>query len=276
MSGTAPELRVGCTGWGYDDWVGPFYAPGTPPSEYLRAYARVFSFAEVDSTFYAAPTPERASRWAADAPAGFLFSPKLPRAITHEARLVGARRVLDGFLDALAPLRRAGKLGPIVAQLPPSFRRGAGEPDLRAFLADWPAEHALAVELRDASWWTGATYDLLRAHDATLVWSVTETGRSPPVATSGAVYLRLVGDRALDSAGRRWARVQREQKAETAYWVERLLEAKGSLRMFVVANNHYVGYAPETAHHLAEALGRPVDLAAARGPGQRGLDAFGA
>lgn len=272
------KARLGCTGWSYPDWVGPFYAPGTAPGDFLRAYARVFDFAEIDSTFYAAPTRERAQAWANATPPGFIFSPKLPRTVTHDARLRDTDDAVGRFLMALAPLRVAGKLGPIVAQLPPSFRRDKDADALAEFVRRWPRDAPLAVELRHASWWTEATYAVLRDAGAALVWSTNETGRAPPVRTADFVYARLVGDRALDASGGRWTHIQRKQDGEIEHWRQALADvlANDPYTVWIVANNHFMGFAPETARIVAEALEilAPQIERASRAEGQRGLGDF--
>ena len=140
------RARIGCTGWSYPDWVGPFYAPGTPASEWLTAYARAFDFVEVDSSFYAAPPRERVEAWARATPPGFTFSLKLPKSLTHERKLRDVDDEVGAFLVALAPLRREGKLGPLVAQLPPSFKRDTAADDLAA-LSPWPRDVPLRSSL---------------------------------------------------------------------------------------------------------------------------------
>lgn len=264
------RVRIGCTGWGYDDWRGGFYPAGTPSSDYLRRYAKVFDFTEVDSSYYAAPARDLVARWAHSTPDNFLFSLKAPGDITHKSGLRDAEDALDGFLVALAPLRQAGKLGPVVLQLPRSFRRERHEDALHAFLARWPRDVALAVELRDASWWTSSTYRALEGARAALVWGVHEGGRAPPVLTSDWGYMRLIGDRALT----RFDRIQRDHAEEMRYWKTRLEdEGAAALRFLLVVNNHFMGFAPGTAARLAEVLGLPgPDLAAAmRSEGQRSL-----
>ncbi|HEX2021412.1 MAG TPA: DUF72 domain-containing protein [Candidatus Thermoplasmatota archaeon] len=267
MSGT----RVGCTGWGYDDWRGGFYAPGTPPSEYLSRYARVFDLVEVDSSYYQPPDRAQAARWAEATPPGFTFALKLPRAIVHDLKLQDAAEATDRFLAALDPLRAAGKLGPLVAVMPPSFRRDLHADALRGYLAAWPRGYELVVELRHPTWWREATYDLLRAHGATLGWSVTEYGRTPPVATTDLAYVRLVGNRTLT----RFDRVQRDVSAEVAFWAK-LLGDSDAARRLVLLNNHLAGFAPASADAMARALGlAPFDLARARrAGGQPALDEF--
>lgn len=267
------DVRLGCAGWSYDDWKGVFYPAGTLPGDMLARYARVFSFAEVDGTHYRPPTRELTARWAEATPPGFLFSLKLPAAITHDAKLRGTEALVDSFVDAVEPLRLARKLAPVLAQFGPDFTRDHDAHALEAFLRAFPLP--VAVELRHASWWTEATYEALRSSRATLVWSVTQHVRTPAVRTSDTVYLRLIGDRALT----RFDRLQREDGGEMAYWRARIvLEGADALHVYVIANNHFLGFGPGTLLRMAALLEveKPDLTAAARERGQPGLGAFGA
>lgn len=271
------RVRIGCSGWSYDDWRGPFYARDAEPGRYLEAYARVFRFVEVDGTFYRAPTAADAERWVRVTPEGFLFSPKLPRAITHDAKLRNVDHQVDAFLDALTPVRRAGKLGPCLLQLPPSFKFDADVDALRGFLRKWPRGVPLTVEFRHASWWRDETYSALREHGAILCWSLNEYGRTPPVATAPAVYARLIGDRALDAGGEYWGEVRRDMWPEIERFREELATQRGiASEAFVIANNHFMGFAPASCQLIATALGEPgFELAkAARAASQRGLSEY--
>lgn len=264
------RYRLGCTGWGWDDWRGGFYPPGTPAAEYLKRYARVFQLVEVDSSYYAAPRREQVERWARETPPGFTFTLKVPGDITHKSRLRETDDLLDRFLVALAPLRTTGKLGPLVLQLPASFRRERDLDALRAFLERFPRDTSLAVELRDASWWRPETYRLLEEHGAALVWSATEHGRAPPVVTTGFVYARLIHDRALT----RFHEIQRDLTDEMQYWKARFEDEGRSARtVYVLVNNHFMGFAPASLARFARILGEPApDLAAAqRASGQARL-----
>src|SRR5919199_724814 len=97
-AGARQRVRVGCQGWNYGDWVTPaagaravFYPRGTRADRMLDTYARAFDTVEVDSTFYAIPTDSALDGWRRRAPLGFTFALKLPREITHEQALRGAR-----------------------------------------------------------------------------------------------------------------------------------------------------------------------------------------
>ena len=268
------EYWLGCSGWAYEDWVGPFYPAGTPPGDYLERYARVFRTVEVDSSFYRSPTPFLVRRWTDRTPVGFRFSFKVPRDVTHESDDAKAASVLAQFLSALAPLRAAGKLGPVVLQFPASFRAPAGTDRLRRLLGAIPAEFLLAVELRHGSWWTPATRALLDGRRAALVWSVIPGTEPPPWVTGDFVYARLVGDRALT----RFDRIQRDRTPDLERMRARFEdEARSVGAIYGYANNHFMGYGPGTVAALATTLGTSVpDLsAAARSPGQQTLAGLG-
>jgi uncharacterized protein YecE (DUF72 family) len=262
---------IGCSGWAYDDWVGPFYPSGTPPGDFLSRYARVFRVVEVDSSFYRAPSPFLVRRWSDRTPDGFRFALKIPRDVTHEATPTALHDVLNPFLASLEPLRSRGKLGPVVLQFPPSFRAGTGAGRLGALLDAIPREYALAVELRHSSWWTESTRALLAARGAALVWSVVPETRPPPWVTGEFLYARFIGDRALTQ----FDRIQRDARPEVVT-MKRLFETEGRAvdSVFAFANNHFMGFGPGTAAMISEVLGEPPpDLgAAARAPGQSRLE----
>ncbi|HTZ61206.1 MAG TPA: DUF72 domain-containing protein [Thermoplasmata archaeon] len=265
-----PDIWLGCSGWAYDDWVGPFYPTGTPAGEFLERYARVFRTVEVDSSFYRAPTPFLVRRWADRTPAGFRFALKVPRDVTHEPDEAAGAEVLRRFLASLAPLRDAGKLGPLVLQFPASFRAPAGAPKLERWLGDVPVEYSLAVELRHDSWWVPSTRSALEARRAALVWSIVPGTEPPPWVTTDFVYARFVGDRALT----RFDRIQRDRRADVERMRERFRnEARSVGAIYGYSNNHFMGFGPATVAVISESLGAPrPDLsAAARSPGQRTL-----
>ena len=266
-----PEYWLGCSGWAYDDWVGPFYPSGTPPGDFLALYAQVFRTVEVDSSFYRAPSPFLVRRWAERTPAGFRFSLKVPRDVTHEKDAARGDEVLRTFLANLRPLADAGKLGPVVLQFPPSFRASKGAGRLEELLALVPREFALAVELRDPSWWTPATQGALESRGAALVWSVVPETRPPPWVTGEFLYARFVGDRALT----KFDRIQRDAGPELSLMRRRFEEeGRDTGNIYAYANNHFVGFGPGTVRAFAEELRLPPpDLSrAGRPPGQRTLE----
>ena len=83
------ELRIGISGWRYPPWRGDFYPKGLAQKNELRFASRTVNSIEINGSFYALQTPERYANWYADTPAGFVFSVKAPRLITHVLRLRG-------------------------------------------------------------------------------------------------------------------------------------------------------------------------------------------
>jgi uncharacterized protein YecE (DUF72 family) len=261
---------LGCSGWAYDDWLGPFYPPGTPPGDFLELYSRVFRVVEVDSSFYRAPTPFLVRRWATRTPAAFRFALKVPRDVTHESDDAKGAEVLGGFLASLAPLRTSGKLGAIVLQFPASFRYPGGNEKLQQLLNQVPIEIPLAVELRHGSWWVPSTRQLLEERRAALVWSIVPGTEPPAWVTADFVYARFVGDRALT----KFDRIQRDRQPDLDRMRRRFDdEARAAGTIYGFANNHFMGFGPGTVVALAATLGAPApDLSAVgRGSGQRTL-----
>lgn len=267
-----PKVRVGCSGWSYDDWRGVFYPRDAPPGEWLERYARVFDTVEVDSTYYALPSRETVARWARVTPPGFLFLPKLPGAITHERSLRGTEALLDEFIERVVPLRLAGKLGPVLAQFPASFVPEKDQEALAGWVARLPSDLKWAVELRSAKWWRTPIADVLREHGVALAWSVNQHAPVHDVETAPFLYARFIGDRELT----RFSHIQRDLSAHIVWMKERLERAERVNEAYALVNNHFMGYGPGTSQLVQELLGLPVsDAALAMRPArQRGLGDF--
>ncbi len=143
---------IGCAVWAYKGWVGELYPQGTRSADFLHLYSRRFSTVEGNTTFYAVPNQETVTRWAAETPSGFKFCLKLPRDITHKGKLQPCIPDALQFLQGMSPL--GNRLGPIFAQLPPSYAPTSID-DLTAFLEAWPQNQApLALEVRHQNWFT--------------------------------------------------------------------------------------------------------------------------
>jgi uncharacterized protein YecE (DUF72 family) len=188
-------IRVGCTGWSLPAGMTEEF-PGE--GSHLARYAGRFRAVEISSSFYRHHLPRTYARWAATVPADFRFAVKLPRAVTHEARLGPAGRPsLQRFLAEVAEL--GDRLGPLLAQLPPSLPFDTERTS--AFFADLAArtDAALVCEPRHPSWFTGAADALLAE------LRVARVAADPSVAPAaahpggwgGLVYRRLHGSPAV-------------------------------------------------------------------------------
>jgi uncharacterized protein YecE (DUF72 family) len=293
------HLRVGCAGWAYDEWVGPVYAQ-VPSNQRLRAYATRFNLVEIDSTFYAVPTPTVVQGWldqVADVP-DFHFTAKLPQAITHEALPAGGletvESTLDEFLDVVvSTLEDAGRFESVLVQLPPRFR-GATAPEkatmlegLAKLLSRLAADRRhVAVEFRHPSWFgsDGAldaqARDALHSQGAGLV-SVDGLGFEPtPTKTAPWSHFRLHGRSSnLRSLGPKGPGVP-QKGPYSARELQALASAiRGSLEKdsstSVILTYHEAGQSARSAVSLLGALGRPVRGLPILPLGTRSLNDFG-
>lgn len=185
----APRRLIGCAGWSIPKEAAAAFPEG---GSHLERYAAVFPAVEINSSFYRPHRPETYARWAASVPDAFRFSIKLPRAITHDAKLANVDEQLDRFV------REAGELGPklgcVLVQLPPGgvFDAAVAADFLPRLRERFPC--MLAWEARHPTWFGEAATDLLRAHGVTRVEADPPAGQpGPHVPTADAAYLRLHG-----------------------------------------------------------------------------------
>ncbi|WNZ24338.1 DUF72 domain-containing protein [Leptolyngbya sp. NK1-12] len=144
------EFWLGCAIWGYKDWVGDLFPPGSRAADFLHLYSRRFTAVEGNTTFYSIPDAETVRRWAAATPEGFKFCPKLSKTLTHQGLLAPTIAETIAFLERMQGL--GDRLGVVFAQLPPSYSPDAFD-DLQTFLAAMPRDQVnLAVEVRHLNW----------------------------------------------------------------------------------------------------------------------------
>ncbi len=238
------EVRIGCSGWSYRDWRDDFYPPGTPASRWLGHYASIFDTVEVNATFYRLPAHSTVRGWADQVPDGFLFAVKASRYLTHMRRLRDIEAGLGRFWERLEPLLEAGKLGPVLWQLPERFERD--DETLAAALASLPAaEHCF--EFRHPSWFAPGVYSLLEEHGASLALGDDPRRQLPHASPVGPVaYLRLhYGSRGRDG---------NYSDRELAAWRRRIAAWRSRRRVFAYLNNDWSGFAPRNAKTLRAGL----------------------
>ncbi|HEX9220175.1 MAG TPA: DUF72 domain-containing protein [Gemmatimonadaceae bacterium] len=183
-------VHLGCAGWNIPrEYSRRFPNAGT----HLQRYATVFNTTEINSCFYRPHRFTTYERWAASVPEDFRFAVKLPKAITHEARLVGAAPALERFLGETSGL--GTKRGPVLIQLPPSFAFDPGPAD--SFFTELRERHEgdAVFEPRHETWFTDEVELLLRKHRIARV--AADPACVPAAAEPGGyerlLYLRLHG-----------------------------------------------------------------------------------
>src|SRR5262245_46934752 len=139
---------IGTTAYSLPDWVGPFYPVGTSSQRVVGFYATQFPFVEINSTFYRVPTEGQISRLAARTPAGFRFSLKVPRSISHEGRETD----IDQFRLAADELAERKQLAGLVLQFPESFENTIQHRDWLDWVSEGLKPHPVWVEFRHWSW----------------------------------------------------------------------------------------------------------------------------
>nr|UXE46126.1 hypothetical protein Hi04_10k_c5714_00016 [uncultured bacterium] len=264
------KIRVGSCAWSFGDWRGVFYPDDLPESHWLQFYAQYFLAVEVDSTFHAAPAGNSVRRWAEATPASFRFACKLPRQITHIARLRDCAEELNSFLRAVEPLGQ--KLQVILIQLPPSLTPIDSKQALRKFLAQLPRDFRFAIEFRHAGWHRPQFIRLLEKYRICWVWAditpLNERNLAPfefLPCTTDFVYLRLLGDYATKydvdgSHVHHYEKLLWKREAALESWSLKIQRHFPDVRsVWAFAGNHFEGFAPETCQRLAQRLG--FDLA---------------
>lgn len=187
-----PTIYAGTSGWAYSSWKPDFYPAKLASARFLSYYATRLNSVEVNYTFRSFPTAKLLKGWIDATPAGFKFAIKAHQSITHIKRLRGAGGSTSKFVTALEPLENAGKLGPVLFQLPPQLK--CDVPLLTEFLSGLPRHLRAAFEFRNTSWFTEEVFAVLRNRNATLCLAESEEIQTPPVQTADFFYLRLRKD----------------------------------------------------------------------------------
>ena len=186
------NLFAGTSGWAYPTWKPGFYPADVPSRAFLPVYASRLTSVEVNYTFRTLPTETQLQGWLDATPPGFRFSFKAPQRITHFQRLRNSNEAVAEFVASLAPAQQAGKLGPLLFQLPPNFAADTTRlADLFAAPALRNTKLQLAFEFRHESWFTEAIYTLLHQHNAALCIAESDDLATPEVHTANFFCYRL-------------------------------------------------------------------------------------
>src|SRR5262249_315802 len=152
--------------------------------------------------------------WASQVPPSFRFVLKAQQLISHVKRLQNAEQETDAFLDVASVLGE--RQGPILFQLPPSFKKDI--PRLDAFLKHIAGRVKVAFEFRHASWFGDELTDCLRAHAAVLcVADGDDLPSTDLVRTADWGYLRLRDDNYTDDGLRDWLKRIKVHKWDETY-----------------------------------------------------------
>ena len=143
------QYYIGCSGWSYSAWQGPFYPSNQDSSsDWLPFYASVFNYVEIDSSFYRTPNVFTVKSWFNKTPENFKFTAKFPKLITHDKRLKDVSKELQYFIQSMLPLKE--KTLALLIQLPPSLKITEGIENLRQYVVpELDDRFRYAIEVRD-------------------------------------------------------------------------------------------------------------------------------
>ena len=267
------KIYIGTSGWSYPTgegtWKGHFYPPGKYNE--LEFYSQFFNSVEVNSSFYRPPGAAYAENWAKKTPAGFSFAVKLWQKFTHPKMYAAANGPgdvvvsladVDLFKAALEPLASRGKLGPLLAQFPPSFTNDAFNQHVLQSLFNAFRDYKIAVELRHNTWSDDPQIAaLLRQNNAAWV-QIDEPQFSCSIkpdlpVTADFTYFRFHGRNKEN-----WWNGNVETRYQYLYSPAEIAElavkvksaAAQTQTTFAFFNNHWQGYAPRNAADLRTAL----------------------
>lgn len=237
------RFRIGTAGWNIPRSDDGFPSDGSQ----LERYAFVFNAVEINSSFYRPHRRTTYVRWADSTPDDFRFAVKMPRALTHEARLSPPLERLDQFLEEASGL--GAKLGVWLVQLPPSLAYDAGTADRFFQVLRERSAAPIVCEPRHRSWFNDAVERRLKelqigrvAADPAIVPAAALPGGSDDV-----IYLRLHG-----SPRTYYSRYSAKQMQETARQMQSFRQASA---VWCIFDNTAEGAALPNAREVMTELG---------------------
>jgi len=239
------SIRIGCAGWSLRSVQAALFGDG---DSHLARYATRFDTVEINSSFYRPHKPQTYARWAEAVPRNFRFSVKLPKTITHQARLVDADAAIGRFADEIAGL--CGKLGGVLVQLPPSLIHHSAIADAFFGVLRNRISSPLACEPRHPSWFTPDVDKLWRTHAVTRV--AADPARFPEAAQVGGQgrwrYWRWHGSPRIYYSAYEDAMLQ-------ALAAELRMHAQAGQTAWCIFDNTALGHAATDAIRLQELCG---------------------
>jgi uncharacterized protein YecE (DUF72 family) len=230
------SILIGTSGYNYPEWRGTFYPEKFATTKMLAYYAERFPTVEINYTFYRMPTDTLLAGWSAGTPDHFTFTLKAPRRITHDAKLQHCEDLVQAFCRTARTL--GPKLGALLFQLPPNFKKDAGV--LQRFLELLPEGTRAAFEFRHASWLDAEVFDALRHRNVALCVADSEKMTTPAEVTADYAYFRL--------------RDEGYQQADIERWAATVKGLPGVSDTYVYFKHEDQGLGPDFARRFGEAV----------------------
>ena len=251
-------IRLGTSGFSYDDWIGEVYPEDLPRWAWLGFYAEKFDTVELNVTYYRIPETKYVKGWVDRTPDDFLFAVKAHRSLTHERKDPD----FQAYLQGLNPLIESGKLACILAQFPHSFHNTPENIEYLKRVREGLPDLPVVVEFRDAAWVHEGIFDLLKEHELGFccVDEPPLKGLMPPISvvTSQVAYVRFHGRNITKwwDHEHGWERYDYTYSSdELRDWIPKIQELDATAPLTLVyANNHYRGQSVDTLNKLGSLL----------------------
>jgi uncharacterized protein YecE (DUF72 family) len=264
------RLRVGTSGYQFADWYGTAYPEKLRKSDALEYYNQVLGFdsVEVNYTYYRLPTPKTSASMAAKVRDGFEFAVRSHSEMTHDiwedrerTKVKDTGDVFERFIEGVAPLRDAGKLGSILLQFPYGFWPNSATYEYLSLCVERLSAFNVNVEFRNQGWMRESMIRFLKKQRLgyCIVDEPKLKGLHPfvPLATTATGYLRLHGRNTA------WFKASKDERYNYLYSQEQLKEilrdmnevVNGTVKTYVFFNNCYGGQALQNGLMLKKMVG---------------------
>ncbi|MEY2537625.1 MAG: hypothetical protein QOG67_1365 [Verrucomicrobiota bacterium] len=228
---------IGTSGFQYAEWKGNFYPEDLSAAKMLPFYAERFRTTEINYTFRRIPAAKTIENWNNLTPEEFRFALKAPQKITHWSKLRDCGDTMRYFHEVVSGLRQ--KLGPILFQLPPTFKKDTLL--LADFINCFPTGLRAAFEFRHDSWFGDDVWEILKTGNVSLCIAETEEFVTPSILTADYGYLRLRREDYVTSDVEKWTDFVCQQRER---WRD----------VFVYFKHEEAGMGPKLARQMMEML----------------------
>jgi uncharacterized protein YecE (DUF72 family) len=259
MKDISNKVRIGTSGYSFEDWKGEFYPEDIQKGKMLDFYAQHFDTVEVNSTYYRIPPHHVFYHMAQKTVADFHFIVKTHSNVTHQRRKT--EESIKNLLEAVKPLQEAGKLKGFLAQFPYSFKGIPANLDYVKSVQDALGDHRLFVEFRHRSWVIDEVFQAFKEHRIGFV-SVDEPqliNMIPPelYVTADVAYVRFHGRN-----GENWYHPEKGDRYDYLYsekeleeWVKPIKKITSHASLtYLFFNNCHMGHAVNNARTMKKLL----------------------
>lgn len=252
------EIKIGTSGYSFDDWKGNFYPKDIQKGKMLDFYVQHFPVVEINSTYYRIPHPAVMANIEKKTPDGFEFIIKVPQDVTHKRKEI--EPAVKEFRECLIPIEDAGKLKGLLAQFPYSFKFSQNGLAYIKLCAELLKPHQLFVEFRHNGWVNRDMYNYLRDNSIgyTAVDEPQLSGLLKPdmFNTTDTAYLRLHGRN-----GEKWWNGgalrydYNYSHEELREWKQKIVKMENKAKkMYIFFNNCHLGQAVKNANDMMNLL----------------------